>query len=46
MRSPGRGYAPDVYVHDAYGSREDARLGSGRCCVKVQAQRNHAGQNK
>ena len=46
MRSPGRGYAPDVCGHDAYGGREGARSGSGRRSVKVQAQRNHAGQNK
>ena len=46
MRSPGRDYLPDVCVHDAYGDREDARSGNGHRCVKVQAQRNHAGQNR
>lgn len=46
MHFPDRDSDQNVYLHDAYADREDARSGSDHRCVKVQPQRNHAGQNR
>ena len=46
MRSPGRGYVPDVCGHDACGGREGAQSDSGRRYAKAQARHDHAGQNR